>query len=86
MLNIAAQIKKYGPIQWYWEGTRECYIQTVKKVLVSMRKTTSYFVRKMIIMQKLTTIAWLKETLRKTRAEGRRITLICISDKKASRK
>ena len=71
LLNIAAQIKKYGPLRWYWEGTRERYIQTVKKVLVSMRKTTSYFVRKMIIMQKLTTIAWLKETLRKTKGRSK---------------
>ena len=67
LLNLAAQIKKYGPIRWYWEGTRERYIQTVKKVLVSMRKTTSYFVRKMVVMQKLNTIAWLNETLRKKR-------------------
>ena len=49
-----------------------CYIQTMTKVLVIMRKTTSYFVRKMIIMQKRSTIAWLKETLRKTK--GRRKT------------
>ena len=67
LLNLAAQIKKYGPIRWYWEGTRERYIQTVKKGLVSMRKSTSYFVRKMVVMQKLGTMAWLKEKLRRTR-------------------
>ena len=60
LLNLPTQIKKYGLIRWYWEGTRERYIQTVKTVLVSMRKTTSYFVRKMEAMQKLTTMAWLK--------------------------
>ena len=38
LLNLTAQIKKYGPIRWYWEGSRERYIQHVKKVLVSMRK------------------------------------------------
>jgi len=38
LLNLAAQIAKYGPIRWYWEGTRQRYIQTVKKVLISMRK------------------------------------------------
>ena len=57
LLNLPAQIKKYGPIWWHWEGTRERHIQTVKTVLVSMRKTTSYFVCKMEVMQKLNTMA-----------------------------
>ena len=71
LLNLAVQIEKYGPIRWYWEGTRERFIQTVKKVLVSMRKSTSYFVRKMIIMQKLGTMEWLKEKLRKTTGKAK---------------
>ena len=37
-----------------------------------MRKTTSYFLRKMIVMQKMTTISWLKEKLRKTRGKEKR--------------
>ena len=72
LLNLAAQIKKYGPIRWYWEGTRERYIQTVKKVLVSMRKTTPYFVRKMIILQKLTTMDWMGERIRKESAKEKK--------------
>ena len=32
----------------------------METVLVSMWKTTSYFVRKIEVMQKLTTMAWLK--------------------------
>ena len=65
LLNLAAQIEKYGPIRWYWEGTQERFTQTVNKVLVSMRKSTSYFVRKMIIMQKLGTMEWLKKKIEK---------------------
>ena len=72
LLNLAQQIKKYGPIRWYWEGTRERYIQTVKKVLVSMRKSTSYFARKMVIMQKLGTMAWLNEKLRRKMGREKR--------------
>ena len=34
LLNLASQIAEYGPIRWYWKGTQERYIQTVKKVLV----------------------------------------------------
>ena len=63
LLNLPAQIKKYGLIRWYWEGTSERYIQTVKTVLVSMQKTTPYFVRKMEVMQKLPTMAWLKNQI-----------------------
>lgn len=37
LLDLGAQIKKYGPIIWYWEGTRERYIQNVQQVLVSMQ-------------------------------------------------
>ena len=44
--------------------TRERFIQTVKKVLVSMRKTISYFVRKMELMQKLTTMSWMADRIR----------------------
>ena len=69
LLNLTAQIKKYGPIRWYWEGSRERYIQHVKKVLVSMRKTTSYFQRKLVFMQKMDTLEWLKENL--NRKQGR---------------
>ena len=65
LLNLAAQIKRYGPIRWYWEGTRERYIQTVKTVLVSMRKTKSYVVRKMVVMQRLTRMAWLEDQMGK---------------------
>lgn len=39
----------------------------MKKELKSMRKSTSYFVRKMVVMQKLGTMAWLKEKLGRTR-------------------
>ena len=65
LLNLPAQIARFGPIRWYWEGTRERFIQTVKKVLVSMRKTTSYFVRKMELMQKLTTMSWMADRIRR---------------------
>ncbi|KAL7524808.1 hypothetical protein ACHAWF_002243 [Thalassiosira exigua] len=56
LLNLHDQIARHGPLRWYWEGTRERYIQSVKKVLSSMRKTSSYFERKIVIMQKLTVL------------------------------
>jgi len=60
LLNLGEQIRKYGPIRWYWEGTRERFIQSVKRVLVSMRKTQLYFSRKLTVIQKLYVMEWLK--------------------------
>ena len=37
----------------------------MKKVLISMQKTTSYFVRKMELMQKLTTMSWIADKIRR---------------------
>ena len=71
LLNLPRQIRTFGPIRWYWEGTRERFIQTIKKVLVSMRKTPAYFVRKMIYLQKLTTMQWLSETIKREKMAGR---------------
>ena len=65
LLNLPSQIERFGPIRWYWEGTRERFIQTVKKVLVSMRNSNSYFVRKLEVMQKITTMWWISDRLRK---------------------
>ena len=67
LLNLPAQIKRFGRLRWYWEGTNERYIQTVKKALVSMRKNVSYFERKMEFMQKLTTMDWIAERVRRTK-------------------
>ena len=38
-------------------------------VLVSTWKTTSYFIRKMEVMQKLTTMAWLKDQIGRKKGE-----------------
>ena len=46
MLNLGEQIENFGPICWYWEGTHGRFIQTVKVVLVSLRKSTSYLEKK----------------------------------------
>ena len=48
LLNIAEQVAEFGSLRWYWDGTRERYIQTVKRYLVAMRHSTSYFHTKII--------------------------------------
>ena len=65
LLNLASQIKYRGPIRLYWEGTRERFIQTVKKVLCSLRKSASYYERKLCLIQKLNTVHWLREDIRR---------------------
>ena len=64
LLNIPGQVEYFGPVCWYWEGSRERYIQTVKCVLVSMRKTTSYFEKKLGLIQKLNIMNWLRDDIR----------------------
>ena len=51
-LCLPAQIKKYGPVRWYWEGTSKRHIQNVKRFLTEYRRTTSYFQAKMELMHK----------------------------------
>ena len=46
-----------------------------------MRKTTSYFVRKMELMQKLTTMDWIGEIIRrKNKGEKKKSTHVCTLD------
>ena len=65
LLNLEEQIVRYGPLLWYWEGTCERFIQAVKRVLTSMRTTTSFFSRKLTVIQKLNVMDWLRKSLRR---------------------
>ena len=47
LLNLPAQIEKYGPVYLHWEGVRERFIQHVKPSLTSMRTTASYLCTKL---------------------------------------
>ena len=42
LLNLPEQIKHHGPLRWYWDGTNECFIHFVKKLLKSMRQSSAY--------------------------------------------
>ena len=63
LLCLAEQRRRHGPIRWYWEGTSERFIQQVKKVLVSMRKTTQYFSGKLSKMYRNNVMEWLDNEL-----------------------
>ena len=63
LLCLGEQRRRHGPIRWYWEGTSERFIQQLKKVLVSMRKTTQYFSGKLSKMYKTNVMDWLKDRL-----------------------
>ena len=47
LLCLGKQFDYHGDMRWYWEGTGERYIQYLKRVLVSMRRTPDYFAGKM---------------------------------------
>ena len=62
LLDIPDQIAYMGPLRWYWELSNERFIQTVKKVLKSMRRTLGYF-QKMGLIQKLNVIMWISKRM-----------------------
>jgi hypothetical protein len=70
LLNLAQQVEDYGSLRWYWDGTRERYIQTVKKELIAMRKSTSYFQTKMVQIQKTVVMKWLRKRVRGGNGSG----------------
>jgi len=59
LLCLAEQRRRHGPIRLYWEGTSERFIQKLKKVLTSMRRTTQYFRGKLTYMYKTNVMEWL---------------------------
>ena len=63
LLCLPEQIKKYGSVRWYWEGTSERYIQQVKRFLTAFRRSTSYFKNKMTLMYKTYICEWIEEIL-----------------------
>ena len=67
LLDLAAQIECMESLRWYWEGSNERFIQTVKTVLISMRKNASYFKKKLALIQKLNVLKWIGKNIRKRR-------------------
>ena len=52
LFDLVEQVNEYGSVRWYWDGTREGFIQSVKKELVVMRRSASYFKGKIVLLQK----------------------------------
>jgi hypothetical protein len=63
LLNLPEQILNYGHLRLYWEGTRERFIQCVKKELKNHRKTTSYLEKKLSLLQKLYSLEFIMDQL-----------------------
>ena len=70
MLNLGEQVKDFGPFHWHWEGTHERFIQTVKVVLVSLWKITSYLEKKLVLIQTLNVLKWLNKELKNNLESG----------------
>ena len=64
LLNLTEQLENYGPLRWYWEGVCERYIQIVKPYLIkNMRRTPTYFKKKMSLLHKMVFIKRLSSLL-----------------------
>lgn len=65
LLNLPAQIEKYGPVRDWWEGVMEAYIQEIKPQLIaSMRKTATYFRDKLKLIYKLKAMEFIKKRMK----------------------
>lgn len=51
LLNLPDQIKQFGSIRFYWEGTCERYIQYVKPLMKNMRNTPTYLAKQFHTLQ-----------------------------------
>ena len=47
----------------YWEGTRERYIQELKKHLLGMRRNPDYFGGKLCLMYRTNVMNWIREEM-----------------------
>ena len=63
LLCLPFQQRRHGQVRWYWEGTSERFIQTLKKELVSMRRTPEYFGKKMCNLFQKNVLEWENERL-----------------------
>ena len=61
LLNLPMQIKKFGSIKNYWEGSRERSIQQIKPFLIKMRSSASFYRAKMKHMYISQTLKHLNE-------------------------
>ena len=63
LLCLPRQQRRHGPVRWYWEGTSERYIQTLKKELTSMRRNAQYFGKKMVNLFTNNVLDWENDRL-----------------------
>ena len=63
LLCLGDQINRFGPVRLYWEGTRERYIQELKKHLVGMRRNPEYFSGKLCLMYRTNVMNWIREKM-----------------------
>ena len=51
LLNLPDQIKQFGSIRLYWEGSCERHIQYVKPLMTNMRNTPTYLAKQFHTLQ-----------------------------------
>jgi len=71
LLCLADQRRRHRPIRLYWEGTSERFIQKLKRVLTSMRRTTQYFSGKLTLMYKTNVMEWLTDQFKKENSDDK---------------
>ncbi len=57
------QIELFGPLQEYWEGTRDQYIHLIKLQLANMQQTYTYMSSKLIEVHQSNVLDWIMHNL-----------------------
>ena len=70
LLCLGKQVDRFGPVRLYWEGTREIYIQELKKHLVGMRRNPQYFAGKLSLMYRTNVMNWIREEMSRHNANS----------------
>ena len=70
LLCLGKQVDRFGPVRLYREGTRERYIQELKKHLVGMRRNPQYFAGKLSLMYRTNVMNWIREEMSRHNANS----------------
>ncbi len=57
------QIKPFGPLRDYWDGSHERYIQLIKQKLVNMHQTQSFMSGKLTKVHQSNVLGWMMHNL-----------------------
>ncbi len=63
LLNLPEKIERFGPLQDYWNGSKEQYIQLIKQKLVNILRNQSFMAGKLTKAHQSHVLDWIMHNL-----------------------